>query len=124
MPLNQLVIPATPQPCPEQMPVSYFGANYQDSVCIDGYLWDEDSCDGEGLTSGGDIACPFCKPDAHVEYLKDDFERIGCAVCTGDLTDYRFCETERGSVKLYGHCAKCESNQWAKGYEYEVDPDQ
>jgi hypothetical protein len=41
--------------------VSYFGANYQDSQCIDGYLWDEDSGDGEYLTSGGDIPCPFCK---------------------------------------------------------------
>ena len=44
-------IPDTPQECPGQMPVSYFGASYQDSQCIDDYLWDLDSGDGEYLSS-------------------------------------------------------------------------
>lgn len=39
-----------------------FGAGYLDSMCIEGYLWDADSCDepGGGLTQGGDIPCPHC----------------------------------------------------------------
>jgi len=39
-----------------------FGAPYNDSTCIDGFLWDLDSCDepGGGLTQGGDIPCPSC----------------------------------------------------------------
>lgn len=42
-----------------------FGAGYPDSTCIDGYLWDLDSCDepGGGLTVGGDIHCPSCNPE-------------------------------------------------------------
>lgn len=67
-------IPVEPQDCPVQMPVSYFGANYQDSQCIDGYLWDLDSGDGEYLFSGGDIPCPFCKPVEHLQYQLNDDE--------------------------------------------------
>ena len=61
-------IPVEPQECPEQMPVSYFGASYQDSQCIDGYLWDLDSGDGEHLYGGGDIPCPFCNTEKFIEY--------------------------------------------------------
>lgn len=45
-----------------------FGAHYPDGVCIDGYMWDLDSCDEPGgeLHSGGDIPCPSCNT---VEYL-------------------------------------------------------
>lgn len=56
-----------------------FGANYLDSVCIDGMLWDADSGyadpNGEGwcYTHGGDIPCPLCHFKAavsrHAEYL-------------------------------------------------------
>lgn len=106
--------PEKPQECPTQMPVSYFGANYQDSVCIDGYLWDEDSGEGDGLTSGGDIPCPFCKPQEHLEYkgLEEEHELI-CADCGGALTDLRWAETNKPSVKLYGRCESCGCNQWA-----------
>lgn len=40
----------------------HFGAPYIDAQCIDGYLWDEDSCDepGGALRNGGDIPCPEC----------------------------------------------------------------
>jgi hypothetical protein len=41
-----------------------FGANYPDSVCIDGYLWDADSGEASGdgwmYDHGGDIPCPAC----------------------------------------------------------------
>ncbi|MHC5194747.1 hypothetical protein ACYSUW_13430 [Pseudomonas frederiksbergensis] len=41
---------------------SHFGAPYPDAQCVDGMLWDEDSCDEPGgpLLSGGDIRCPKC----------------------------------------------------------------
>lgn len=49
---------------------AHFGANYPDGVCIDGYLWDADSCDEPGgpLMHGGDIGCPRCNTREFVEY--------------------------------------------------------
>lgn len=46
-----------------------FGAPYPDARCIDGYLWDEDSCDEPGgpLMRGGDIPCPECNG---AEYIR------------------------------------------------------
>lgn len=43
----------------------HFGGGYDDAVCIDGYLWDLDSCDepGGALHNGGDIPCPKCNTD-------------------------------------------------------------
>lgn len=40
----------------------HFGATYTDGACIDGYLWDTDSCDEPGgpLYNGGDEPCPCC----------------------------------------------------------------
>nr|WP_314523636.1 hypothetical protein [uncultured Acinetobacter sp.] len=51
------LIPTEPQQCPVQMPVSYFGASYPDSQCIEGYLWDEDSGvdDWEEMMDDNDI---------------------------------------------------------------------
>src|SRR5688572_11389905 len=46
-----------------------FGAHYVDSVCIDGYLWDADSCDAEGnLYGDGDLPCPACNLSSWREY--------------------------------------------------------
>lgn len=44
---------------------SHFGAPYPDACCIDGYLWDEDSCyePGGPLYNGGNIPCPACNLD-------------------------------------------------------------
>jgi hypothetical protein len=49
---------------------SHFGAYYPDATCIDGYLWDMDSCDepGGGLHRGGDIGCPSCNTKQFLEY--------------------------------------------------------
>lgn len=46
----------------------HFGAYYEDAICIDGYLWDLDSCDEPGgpLCSGVDIACPCCNTRKYV----------------------------------------------------------
>lgn len=61
------------QNCPN---IHWFGAPYVDAGCIDGFLWDLDSC-GEGderniLSSGGDVPCPFCNAESFIEYIKDD----------------------------------------------------
>lgn len=45
----------------------HFGAHYPDAVCIDGYLWDLDSGDADGLTFGGDLPCPACNT---IDYIK------------------------------------------------------
>jgi hypothetical protein len=47
----------------------HFGAWYADSVCIEGYLWDLDSCDEPGgpLRNGGDTACPACNTAEYVD---------------------------------------------------------
>lgn len=62
----------------------HFGGGYNDAGCIDGYLWDLDSCessdDGDGMyfTSGGDIPCPCCNTKEYVESC-DDFHVSGNA---------------------------------------------
>jgi hypothetical protein len=45
-----------------------FGAAYPDGTCIDGYLWDLDSCDepGGALQNGGDMPCPHCNSRAYL----------------------------------------------------------
>lgn len=54
------------QECPE---FSYFGANYPDARCIDGYLHDLDDCDDNGnlYLNEEQYPCPFCNTS---EYLK------------------------------------------------------
>lgn len=51
----------------------YFGASYPDARCIDGFLWDLDSCDEPGgpLHSGGDVPCPQCNHAAWLETFED-----------------------------------------------------
>lgn len=56
----------------------HFGGGYNDGRCVDGYLWDLDSCEsgeeGEGMffASGGDIPCPNCNLDEFVDYHAED----------------------------------------------------
>lgn len=53
-----------------------FGASYIDSCCIDGYLWDIDSCDEPGgpLFDGGDMPCPKCNTLEYLEQAKEEAE--------------------------------------------------
>jgi len=54
-----------------------FGATYPDGRCIDGWLWDLDSADGDGfLTSGGDIACPRCNTAMRLDQLREEIQQI------------------------------------------------
>lgn len=50
----------------------HFGAHYDDATCIDGYLWDLDSCDQPGglLSHGGDMACPCCNTREYVADIR------------------------------------------------------
>jgi hypothetical protein len=58
--------------CPE---FPFFGARYPDAQCIDGILWDLDSCDERGLISIGDNPpCPFCNTKPFIDYQLGDFE--------------------------------------------------
>ncbi len=51
-----------------------FGANYLDSICIDGFLWDADSGNpGEPLEHGGELSCPQCNHDT---WLRDIAESV------------------------------------------------
>ena len=52
----------------------FFGANYPDARCCDGYLWDMDSWDEElqGFTIGGDEPCPVCNTE---KWLEEVIER-------------------------------------------------
>ena len=55
----------------------HFGAHYPDACCIDGYLWDLDSGDSDGLTSGGDDPCPTCHAKSYIKDLLDNEVNIG-----------------------------------------------
>lgn len=59
-----------------------FGAGYQDSTCIDGYLWDADSCDEPGgpLYEGGDIPCPRCNTIRFLERALGEVKDGGCGM--------------------------------------------
>lgn len=52
-----------------------FGARYPDGTCIDGYMWDLDSCDEPGgpLYGGGDMPCPWCNTFAFLEWRGTPF---------------------------------------------------
>lgn len=54
-------------PCPE---FPHFGAHYPDATCINGFLWDLDSCgdDHSILHHGGEDPCPFCNTEAYLEW--------------------------------------------------------
>lgn len=54
-----------------------FGGGYLDSVCIEGYLWDADSGDGDLLTFGGDLPCPSCNRAEWMAYHREDIIGIG-----------------------------------------------
>lgn len=45
-----------------------FGARYPDGTCIDGWMWDLDSGDGDTLSNGGDEPCPWCNTREFIEY--------------------------------------------------------
>lgn len=67
----------------------HFGAHYEDGTCIDGYLWDLDSGDDEGLTNGGDIPCPNCQQKEYYRYSLDEVEEDGFMSLEQPFTSHR-----------------------------------
>ena len=65
-----------------------FGASYPDVTCIDGFLWDLDSCDepGGGLSVGGDIPCPQCNHARWLEHVRDGVIDAGYEAAYGGKT--------------------------------------
>lgn len=59
-----------------------FGADYPDSICIEGYLWDADSGDadpgGEGwiYTAGGELPCPSCNEQEAARYAEKTLAEV------------------------------------------------
>lgn len=50
-----------------------FGANYPDSICCGGKLYDADNCDNKGnlYEPGEDIPCPMCREKEAVRYWRE-----------------------------------------------------
>jgi hypothetical protein len=88
----------------------HFGASYEDGCCIDGYLWDLDSGDEDGLTSGGDIACPSCNTAAYLDDAKEEAD----STCWGSSQGVRYC----GAMIIEGalRTAERENPQAARGW--------
>ena len=66
-----------------------FGAPYPDSVCVDGYLCDADSCDEPGgpLSAAGDIPCPHCNHEEWVASTLADIENAGANAFVDGLAE-------------------------------------
>lgn len=65
------------QQCPE---FPYFGANYPDATCINGYLYDLDYCDENGnlYEPSEKIPCPFCNKEEFFSHFDcEDEESAG-----------------------------------------------
>lgn len=56
----------------------FFGANYPDATCIDGYLFDLDDCDDNGnlYYPGEDIPCPCCNKEKFIERFGEENHNI------------------------------------------------
>ena len=96
-----------------------FGATYEDAVCINGYLWDLDSCDEPGgpLRHGGDIPCPACNADEHSRYLREEDDEYPVAYIETDKRGQRFLrwknDTENDFEPLYNRLARVAS-AWSR----------
>lgn len=117
---NALTYKAAPAlGCSEEFP--WFGAHYPDATCIDGYLWDLDSGDGDGyLYSGGDYPCPYCNAREFIEYLRDEIEEKGWIAFTDG-------EPPKANPYLAGsrfpHLTDQFQRMWTEGYRSAaIDP--
>lgn len=94
----------------------YFGADYPDACCIDGFLWDLDSCEVPGgpLHSGGEIPCPQCNHEAWLERFDDQFGNEGYyAASKGLPREYKHVPLRNEQP---GDEAKCRA-WFEKGYD-------
>lgn len=118
---NALPAPgAVAEPCPE---FPFFGAGYPDATCIEGYLWDLDSCDGPDrlLHSGGDIPCPYCNAAEFLDYYRERLDEMGyLAFCDGESpADNPYLKGCR-----FPHLAVAMAELWREGYRTAaIDPE-
>lgn len=82
---------------------SEFGANYMDTYCEGGMLFDADS------NLGGEIPCMFCNPAAYWEYrFEGGYVSPTCSKCEHILpnaTPLRFIDGE--TLKFRANCPSC-----------------
>ena len=95
-----------------------FGASYPDSTCIDGYLWDLDSCDVPGgpLCIGGDEPCPQCNHEQFLERCCDDAAEAG-AIAFHDGKERRF-PSSRENLR-YPEDFEALEKSWLNGWDGE-----
>lgn len=85
-----------------------FGASYPDSTCINGYLWDADSCDEPGgpLFHGGEIPCPRCNTIAFLRRALARAIEPSCGVdngipwCSATLWEAALCKAHSESPDI------------------------
>lgn len=93
--------------CPE---FPFFGATYPDARCIDGFLWDLDKCDENGLYSSGDNPpCPFCNRISFVDYFTDLSDKEVEEMKTDDSLS----DKDREDI-LADNRTKADAEAWAK----------
>lgn len=118
---NALTFRAAPSlGCGEEFP--WFGAHYPDAVCIEGYLWDLDSCDEPkgALHSGGDYPCPYCNARKFLNYLKDEIEERGWIAFTEGESPH---DNPYLKGSRFPHLTEQLQTMWREGYRAAaVDP--
>ena len=95
-----------------------FGGGYIDSTCIEGYLWDLDSCDepGGGLTHGGEWACPRCNTRQYLADALEDAQSYSSGTSMG--TPHCGAVSWEGAIRK----AKSENSAEAKAFLATVKP--
>lgn len=93
-----------------------FGAPYPDSVCIEGYLWDADSCEVPGgpLYHGGEIPCPQCNHKDWLEYHRESVEEKGFTAHEGGVPRDRCPYPEKARYPEDGETLRA---WWMKGWD-------
>lgn len=93
------------QPCPRQLEWSAFGADYMDTACVEGTLYDLD-CDAGGF---GEIPCPFCRPADFIDYYVDGTTIAPtCTVCQQPLPSRTAIAYHDGkSLRASATCPTC-----------------
>lgn len=110
-------IEAAADSCPGGMfQWSAFGANYMDTYCQGGQLFDADS------NTGGEIPCPFCDPAGFWDYEGGDSETIPtCEKCESKLPDHTPLTFHDGAgLTMTAACPTC-GDQTMLWREYDFD---
>lgn len=98
----------------------YFGANYEDGICIDGYMWDLDSCDepGGGLSVGGDFPCPMCNEEEFLNASLENVEEKGAIAA--DDGEKRECPITKENLRRPEHFDVL-VKAWYSSYDAEIE---